>query len=587
MANNRRGFLKQAGLGLAATGLAGLKVTEAEPKNSGSPSPHDLPHQGTKLVVRGKKAVCSAQHPIVTDTALEVLKAGGNAADAAVAAAITQSTIQLDMTNHTGTVTCLYYNAKEGKIYQLDSAGTLVPHLPLFRPVPVGLLGSPVGVPVAVIPGFMPGIGALHQKFGSRPWRSLVEHAIPWAENGHPMDEFTRSVLEEELAFNTFFPSARAIYTPNGFTPSVGELWKNPALAKTLRRLADEGPEYFTKGEWGQHLVQTANKMGWHIKLEDLSANPPRWIDPIRFNHKGYEVVSLGPPQIQGVFCSIVLGILKHLDVARLGHYTESAESLYYMAHALRRGQQEVAMLNDPQFFGVPLDTWLSDDFHAKLADILRATRPKAGVDLTRHVELSSGRSDLEAFGWMTEPPSTTAAYPSGSTELAIVDTEGNWVQLMNTLQGGGIPGTAVDGVPMYGANASQWLGLPGSRVVQPIGNTIVFKGGKPFISMGSPGNVVFTVPQVLSNVLDYDKDPYDAVALPRLSPMREDHTIEIETRIQTRVLKDLVKLGARLKPLPPYDYHMGSYQQAWRDQKTGLLGASTDPRRIGQAGGY
>ena len=137
--------------------------------------------------------------------------------------------------------------------------GTLVPHLPPFRTYPEGMGGLAAGAPMACIPGFMPGIGAIHSKFGTKPWKALVEPAIPWAENGHAVDEFTRAVLEYELDGNTFFPSMREIYAPDGFSPSVGDLWKNPALARTLRRLAAEGPEYFTQGEWAQHFVSAAN----------------------------------------------------------------------------------------------------------------------------------------------------------------------------------------------------------------------------------------------------------------------------------------------------------------------------------------
>jgi gamma-glutamyltranspeptidase/glutathione hydrolase len=131
------------------------------------------------------------------------------------------------------------------------------------------------------------------------------------------------------------------------------------------------------------------------------------------------------------------------------------------------------------------------------------------------------------------------------------------------------------------------WLGVPGIRMRSGLGNTIVMKNGKPVLSMGTPGNVHCTIPQVLSNVLDFKMDPYQAAVVPRMLPMRDDYTIAIENRIAPNVLGDLMKLGAKLQPLPPYDFHMGSFQQAWRDEKTGELSASTDPRRAGKAGGY
>ncbi|MBM4187189.1 MAG: hypothetical protein FJ206_07745 [Gemmatimonadetes bacterium] len=516
---------------------------------------------------------------------LDVLRSGGNAMDAAVAGAITQATVQPEMSNHSGTVTCLYWEAKAGRTHQLEGSGTLVPELAPFRTVPFELTGTGTG-PAACVPGFMPGIGALHARFGTKPWKALVEYAVPWAEEGRPMDEFTRSVLGDELAFLSYFPSSRELFLPNGFLPSVGERWRNPALAATLRRLADEGPEYFTRGQWARNFVAMANGMGWQVKLDDLSATPPRWIEPIRYQHRGHEVVQLAPPERQGLFCSMVLGILRHLDITTIGPHTESAESLYYMAQAMRRANFELAHLADPEFFGVPLEVWTSDEYHRRLAAILRVARPKPGVDLTRHVELTTGRSQLRTFGWSTGGPDPSPAPGAGTCELTCVDAAGNWVQMTHTLQGGGIPGMVLDGVPMYGSSYPGWLGLPGIRLVRPLGNTIVFREGRPVLSMGSPGNVAFTVCQVLSNVLDHGMDPYQAAAAPRMAPMRDDYTVEIETRISDRVLRDLVKLGAKLRPLPPYDYHMGSYQQAWRDPSTGLLNACADPRRAGQADG-
>lgn len=593
MATDRRQFIQGAGLGLAATGL-GASVAEAAARTPQSYSLKELSHQGPKEVVRGKRAVASSQHPIVTQTMLDVMRAGGNAMDAVIAGSITQATVQIDMTNHTGTVSCLYWDAKSSTTHYLNSMGTLHPDLPPMRTYPAGLGGVAAGSPMACIPGFMPGMQAMHSRFGSRPWASLVEPAIPWAEEGFPLDEFTRSVLDFELDGNTYFPAMRALYTPNGFTPSVGERLRNPELAKTLRKLADQGPEYFTQGDWARHFVELAHQVGWMIKIEDLSANAPRWMEPLRYRHKGYEIAQPAPPERQGLYCNIVLGILKHLDVASLGHYSESADSLYYMGHALRRAHFELGHLHDPQFFDVPLDIWMSDDYHARLAEILKRSRPKSNVDLTRHVELTTAKAQLQAFGWSTSGPDTKPKQPSGSCELTCVDAQGNWAQMMNTLQSGGIPGMVCDGVPMVGSHAAfdmgsaiaGWLGVPGSRMRSVMSNTMVLKDGKPYLSLGSPGNVHCTVPQMLSNVLDYSYDPYEAAVLPRMLPMRDDNTIQIETRIPERVLRDLARIGAKLSPLPTYDFHMGSYQQAWRDPKTGLLSASTDPRRAGRAGG-
>lgn len=589
--SNRRRFLRDASLGVAAAAGGVTRRADAQEPARGIRC-DELPRQGPKEIVRGKRAVAASQHPIVTETMLDVLRAGGNAVDAAVAGCITQATVQPEMTNHTGTVTFLYWDAKTGQAHQLISSGTLPERLPPFRTFPANLGGYAIGAgPIACIPGFMPGMKAIHERFGSRPWASLVEPAIRWAEEGHPVNTFQVMALDFGFASDVYFPSGRRFFTPTGFPPTVGDLWKNPELAGALRRLAAEGPDYFITGGWARKFVEEGNRLGWAIKLDDMTANPPRWGEPFRYPHRGHEILQLAPPERQGVYSSIVLGILRELDIGAVGHYTESAEALYYMAHALRRAHLECAHLHDPVLFESPRSVWTSPSFHKHLADILRLSRPK--VDLSSHVRLTSGIPALAAAGLPTAGPSGKADQPAGSCELSIVDADGNWVQMMNTLQSGGIPGLVIEGVPMVGSHASfdmtaaiaAWL-APGARLRLVIGNTIVLKDGKPVLSLGTPGNVHCTIPQVLSNVLDFGMAPYDAAVAPRMLPMRDDYVIEVESRIPEKVFADLVKMGVKVKPLPVYDYHMGSFQMSWRDPRTGLLGSNVDPRRAGMAGG-
>lgn len=584
---NRRDFVHRAVLAGAASGLAPEAVAGAEAATATTAQGR----VGPKEVVRGKRAVAASQHPIVTDTMLDVLREGGNAVDAGVAACLVQATVQQEMTNHTGTVDFIFWEAKSGKAYELNSSGTLVSGLPPFRPLPpnLGML-IPATPPCACIPGFMPGMKAIHERFGTRPWARLCEPAIRWAEEGHVVTSFEFGVLTEELRGNVYFPSGRELFTPGGFLPQVGDRFRKPELAKTLRRLAKEGPDDFITGEWARQFVAEASRLGWAIKLEHMKAVPPRWGEPLRYTHRGHEILQLSPPERQGVFCALVLGILRHLDLPSLGHYAKSAESLYYFAHALRRAEFECGYLWDPAMFEVPVDLWLSDDYHRQIAEVLRRSRPK--VDLTEHVKVLSGKPAMVAAGLATGGPDKPPTY-KGSCELSIVDKDGNWVQMMNTLQSGGIPGAVVGGVPMTGCHAQTdmassiagWF-TGGGRLRLPIGNTIVLKDGKPWFSLGTPGNVHVTMPQVLSNVLDFGMEPYEAAVAPRLMSLRDDYTLEIESRIPAEVVAGLARMGITVNPLPEYDYHMGSFQMSWRDPKTGLLNSSSDPRRAGQAGG-
>ena len=540
---------------------------------------------GPKQPVTADHAVCSSQHPIVTQTMLDVMRTGGNAVDAAIAGCLVQATVQQDMTNHTGTVTFLYWDAASAKIYELNSMGTIVPGLAPFTRVPQGKGPFSSGMsPYAVIPGFMPGMKALHERFATKPWAQLCEPAIRWAEEGHVVDSFEHLVMGQTVDFYLYTPSGRAHFTPDGHLPQVGDRFAQPGLATTLRRLAEEGPDFFITGEWARRFVDRANELGWKIELQHMNAIEPRWGEGLRYRHRDVEIVQLSVPERQGVFCSIVLGVLAHLDVPSLGHYTESAEALYYVGHALRRASYETGALNDPLTFEDPTETLMSPEFHALLADILRRSKPRTG--LAEHVRLTSVPNSLAAAGG-------TPKQPAGSCELSLVDTHGNWVQMMNTLQSGGIPGEVLDGVPMVGSHGMTSLDAAiggwftgGGRMRSVIGNTIVLKDGRPWWSLGSPGNVHCTVPQVLSNVLDYGMTPYDAEDAPRMLPLGNDYTLPIESRIPAAVVDGLADLGVLVDPLPAYDYHMGTFQMSWLGDN-GTLYGSAGPRRAGEAAGF
>jgi gamma-glutamyltranspeptidase/glutathione hydrolase len=548
---------------------------------------------GPKPVAQGQKAVCSSSHPAVTNAMLEVMRLGGNAVDAAIAGCLVQAVVEPHMTNHAGSIQFLFWEAASGRAYQLNGTGTLVPGLAPFRPVPpIGIrFASQEHAPCACIPGFMPALGEMHRRFGTRPWSELCAPAVDWAEHGHPVSSFEYGVLTEELRFITYFPSGRGLFTPQGFLPEVGQVFHNPALAHTLRLCAEQGPQVFTEGEWAQHFVAEANRLGWPIGLQHMSANPPRWQEPLRYRYGEWEIVQFSPPERTGVFTAFVLGVLRQLDLPASGHYTQSAQALYWMAHALRRAHWELGLLYDPQDFDVPVDVWLSPDYQQQVAELIRRSQPK--VDLSVHVRLTSGNPALEAAGLPTGG-ATQPHPPVGSCELSIVDPQGNWVQMMNTLQSGGIPGCVVDGVPMVGSHArarlsddiAGWFAGSG-RIKSIVGSTFVMSDGRPWLALGTPGNVYGTIPQVLSSILDYGMQPDEAADLPRMDPLRDDYVLEIESRLPAQVIAGLAQRGIQVRPLPMYDYNMGSFQICWRDHGDGELRSSADPRRAGKAGGF
>ena len=552
---------------------------------------------GTKTPVRGLKAAVTTDSAIVTETMVNVLKTGGNAADAGIAGCLVQAAVEPFMTNHAGLVTFLYYEAKTGQVHQLDSLGAFPSGLPPFKPVPPGMGAYAAMPPSAIIPGFMPGLKAIHERFGTRAWKELCTPAVEWAERGHPVSTFEYGVNIFGEKFITYFPEGRDFYQPEGRFPNVGEVFIGKGLAATMRGVAENGPDHMITGAWAEAFVKKANTMGWKISPAHMTETPPRWVEPLRFQHHDVEIVSLGPPQAQGIFVAIVLGVLKHLGVREMKR--GSADHWWAMGHALRQGQRHWEYAQDDTVYGVPREELLDDGYHAHLARMLTKSRPKK--DLTGHIKLSgdagAGGDFLSQIAGAAGKPRLANVdndQPSGSCELAVVDSEGNWVQMMNTLQGSGIPGMVIGGVPMVGSHATfgslqspmDATLVPGAKARCIIGNTMVLKEGRPIMSLGSPGNVHCTVPQVLSYLLDFKLDPYAAVDAPRMLPMSENRGIVIEDRLDAGAVEGLHKLGVRVGVVPAYDYHMGSFSVIVRDADAGTYTAVADPRRCAVADG-
>ncbi|QIB67011.1 gamma-glutamyltransferase [Kineobactrum salinum] len=553
---------------------------------------------GPKTPVHGMRAAVTTDNAIVTETMMNTLYAGGNAADAVVSGAMVQAAVEPFMTNHAGLVTMLYYEAKTGTIHQLDSIGAHASGLPPFKPVPPGMGGYSALPPSAIIPGFMPGMKAIHEKFGTRPWGELCEDAVYWAETGHPVSTFEHGMNVFGEKFITYFPGGRDFYQPNGYFPNVGDIFTPSGMAETLRGVRDHGPDYMIIGPWAEAFVARGNDLGWKVRMDHMIETPPRWVDPLRFQYNEYELVFLGPPQAQGFFTGVALGILKHLGIRDME--PGSAEHIWAMGHALRQGARHWEYAHDEQFFDVPRDAVLDDSYHAHLAKLIRGSRPK--VDLSDHIRLSgdsaaSSGDYLSQFAGSAGRPRLAKhdeMPPTGSCEIAVVDAEGNWCQFMDTLQGSGIPGQVVAGIPMVGSHATfghlqssmDAILIKGAKQRSVIGNTLVLKDGQPVFSAGSPGNIHCTLPQVLSYLLDFKLDPYAAVDAPRMLPMSESRTMVIEDRLASGVVEDLNKLGVRVGALPAYDYHMGSFSVIARDEASGALTAVADPRRCAVADG-
>ena len=348
----RRDFVRSAVTAGAAGGVASSEVS-ADAAGSAAAS---LPRLGPKAVVRGKKAVASEPASDRHRDHAGGDARGGNAVDAGVAGCLVQATVQQDMTNHTGTVTFLFWDAATGRAHQLNSSGTLVVRLPPFRPFPrtSACSSRSAPAPCACIPGFMPGMKAIHERFGTKPWAALVRAGDPLGGRGPPRQLVrVRRAHEDAARATSTSPSGRKLFTPERLPASGGRpLGRSRSWRRRCGAWPRKAPTYFINGEWARQFVAEANQLGWLIKLEaSLGQMPPRWGEPLRYHPPRLRGAAAGAARAPG---RVLRAGARHPARARHARASattpKSAEGLYYMAHALRWARSSrCGYLHDPE----------------------------------------------------------------------------------------------------------------------------------------------------------------------------------------------------------------------------------------------
>ena len=542
-------------------------LTGQQPRQLPTDPAHPMLNQGPKEEASGSQVMVSTQLASSTVAALKVLEAGGNAIDAAIAATFLQQVDDYHMVFLFGSMSALYYDAASNKTYAISAVG----ERPRADRDPNGK-GDPSKVAVG---GTVRGLASLHKRFATKPWDSLVLPAAEAAEAGATVTSFMyglnfalfdAGVLDDGISKSA---EARAFYMPEGHLVPVGRRWKMPALAATLRKVAAD-PDYMYTGDWGRKFVEAANKAGGRVTLEDLAEYKPVWDEPVRFTYRGHEILSSPAPDSGGLIIGYNLNILENFDLKKLGHYSQSAETLEIMARTFDRVSGETRFaIRDPLNTNLPSSLWLSKDYGRMGAEFVRQTMPK--------VEMG--------------PSKTTNAIPgdeiqTGSDHIVIADAQGNWISMLHTIHGGA-PGVFIDGVRASGTAAPAFTHGPGRRIVLPISAVMVMREGKPRLAMGTPGNPPQPVTEVLINMLDFGMAPKAAAEAPRFWAFAgADRTLDIESRIAPEVREKLRRRGIAIRDLGPYDYHTGSMQIVWRGDDGRLHGVS-DPRRLGFAAGY
>ncbi len=437
-----------------------------------------------RSAVTSKAMIAGTSGPLAIHAGLEILKQGGNAADAALTTSLAQIALTAGATvSYAGIMNVVYYDADSAKVYTLNAAYNTVEEE--TEPLSIPAFGQHSGR-TALVPGFMAGVQALHDRFGTLEFEKLFGPAIWIAESGVPFPGIVASWLNHVGHFVTRLPESERIFTKdNGDFYEAGELFRQPELAATLRRVAQDGAAYMYTGEWARRFAEAVQREGGKMTMRDLAAYRALWAEPAEVSYHDYQIVSLGPPSAGGQRTQWSFALAEVANLTRYEHYTESADSLYYLIQISR----EASNLG----------------FSSR-----EVTKDTAAI---RWARIQNN---------MIDPPEAPTPASNHTAGVIVVDEEGNVACVIHTINGTlwGSTGIFVDGISIPDS-ASQQQRLvdragPGNRLPDTIDPLIVFKDDKPVLvsaAIGSAGHQA-TLQNVI-NILDFDMDPKTSVDTP------------------------------------------------------------------------
>ena len=565
---------------------------------------YDQPHplgRGNRGMVVGTSSALAVR------AGVEALKQGGSAADAVMTTALTQITVGAGAAvSFAGAMVMTYYDASTGTVHSMNASYDTVRGEtdPLSIPP-----GGPSGRGT-LVPGFMAGVAAAHERFGTLPFAALFEPSIYFAEEGFEVDTKLASRIGARKEVITRFPGTKRIFTrDDGALKAEGDLFQQPELARTLRRVSVEGSAYIYRGEWAQKLVEALAREGGKMTLEDLGAYDVIWSEPYRTSYRGYEVYAPGLPSFGGVNTIEALNLLELADLPSQGHHGTSAESLYWLIQISR-----VPDLLSPPLAGsaVPpelLERYLSgidlspgSRIKKETAALLWERMKGPGWSELQREAAQARKEKSESLDSLLKGFKKKSPKKPGHTSAVVaVDEAGNVAAIIHSINSSiwGNTGIFVDGISIPDSASFQQELVsqvgPGGRVPEWDNPFVVLKDGKPFLTGGSVGFGYWEASlQALVNVLDFGLDPKKAVEKPQI---RKNWPAEEPLRLPSgeggfpvNVLTAVQEMGLNLEIVSdPKDASFPGYWVGIRiEPETGALEGGVPPHNMnGHASGY
>ncbi len=533
----------------------------------------------TRSEVIAQNGMAATSHPLATQVALDILKQGGSAVDAAIAANAILGLMEPTGCGIGGDLFAIIWDSETARLHGLNASGRSPKSLTIdyFHDNDYELIPQRGALSVSV-PGTVDGWFEMHEKFGKLDMTAILQPAIDYAREGFPVTELIAYYLKRSAPILEGFPNFKETYMPDGRMPEKGEIFKNPYLGNTYETIAREGRDAFYKGEIARTIETYIRENGGFLSYEDLAAHQSEWVEPVSSNYRGYDVWQL-PPNGQGIATLQILNILEGYDIASKGLYSPEYIHLFVEAKKLAF-EDRARYYADMDFSPVPVEKLISKEYAAerrKLIDPDRASRQYA--------------PGLE------ESPNTIY--------LTVADKDGNMVSLIQSNYRGMGSGMTPPGLGFVLQNRGEGFTLkeghfntyePGKRPFHTIIPGFITKNDKPFMSFGVMGGAMQPQghAQIVINMIDFGMNLQEAGDAPRIhhrgsseptgQQMTDGGILNLESGFPYETLRELMEKGHRIQwASGPY----GGYQAIMWDPVNKVYYGASESRKDGQAAGY
>jgi gamma-glutamyltranspeptidase / glutathione hydrolase len=525
---------------------------------------------GRSMVIT-QRGIAAASQALASQTGARILARGGSAADAAIAANAVLGVVEPMMDGPGGDLFVLYWDAKAREYVGLNASGPaprgLTPEslaAEKFKEMPTA------GIQSVTVPGAVAGWAKMHQRFGKLPWKDLMADAIAYAEQGFPVTEAIQEqwAVEDNVKKLRSNPESSRVFLPGNRPPGVGEIFRNPDLARAYRLIAGGGPDAFYKGEIAAAILKTSEHLGGTMTAGDLASFSPEWVKPISIDYRGWRVYEL-PPNGQGMAALEMLNIMETSPAAVAGPF--SPAEMHKRIEAMKLAYSDLRRYDaDPRSSDVPVETLLSRDWARQRAALIRPDQANCAVS-AGHVK------------------------PGDTTYLTVVDRDGNmasWIQSIALAFGSGV---TVEGMGFELHDRAYAFTL------DPKDPDVLAGGKRPFhtiipafmdrgderIGFGIMGgaNQPLAHAQFVSDMVDYGMNIQAALEAPRFTKAAAHGCeVSIESRVPDATLQQLSERGHLIAIRREYTQEMGRGQAILRNSKTNTNYGASDPRADGAA---